>query len=141
VSERGTAIPAHQADIENVLETGEAGTDPNADTHLRSCSAVSGYRIEATDGHMGHVKDFLLEESTWAIRYLVVNTSEWWIGHDVVVAVRWISSVRWMDNAVTVALTREAVKQSPSFDPERNLDREQEAALFKHHGKPGYWND
>ena len=140
-SERGTAVPAHQADVARVLEMGEAGSDPDADTHLRSCRAVTGYRIEAADGHMGEVKDLLLEESTWAIRYLVVNTGEWWSGHDVLVAVRWISSVRWMDNAVTVALTRQAVKDSPAFDPERTLDREHEAALFKHHGKPGYWND
>jgi uncharacterized protein YrrD len=141
VSERGTAIPAHRADIERVLETGDAGSDPAADTHLRSGNAVAGYRIEAADGHMGKVKDFLVEESTWAIRYLVVNTSEWWTGHDVLVAVRWIDSVKWMDNAVTVALTRQAVKDSPTYDPERTLDREHESALFKHHQKTGYWDE
>ena len=139
-NEQGTAIPAHQADIERVRETGEAGPDPGADAHLRSCSAVTGYRIEAADGHMGQVKDFLLEESTWAIRYLVVNTSEWWSDHDVLVAVRWIDTVRWMDNAVTVDLTRQAVKDSPTYDPERTPNREQEAALFKHHGRTVYWD-
>lgn len=46
-----------------------------------------------------------------------------------------------MDNAVTVVLTGQAVKNSPAYDPERTLDREHEAALFKHHGKPGYWAD
>lgn len=138
-NELGTAVPAHRADIKRVLETGEAGSDPDADTHLRSCEAVTGYRIEAADGHMGQAKDFLVEESTWAIRYLVVNTSEWWSGHDVLVAVRWIDSVRWMDNAVTVSLTCQAVKDSPAYDPERNLDRDQEAALFEHHGRTVYW--
>ncbi len=141
VSERGTATPAHRADVGRVLEEGEAGSDPGADTHLRSCGAVVGYRIEAADGHMGKVKGFLLEESTWAIRYLIVNTSEWWVDHEVLVAVRWISSVRWMDNAVTVSLTRQAVKDSPAYDPERPLDREQEVALFRHHQKVGYWTD
>lgn len=138
-NQRGTAIPAHREDIERVLEMGEAGSDPHADTHLRSCGAVTGYRVEATDGHMGQVKDFLVEESTWAIRYLVVNTSEWWSDHEVLVAVGWIESVRWMDNAVTVSLTCQAVKDSPVYDPELPLDREHEAALFKHHGKTGYW--
>ena len=140
-SERGTAIPAHREDVARVLEMGEAGSDPHADTHLRSCSAVSGYRIEALDGHMGKVTDFLVEESTWAIRYLIVNTSEWWSDHEVLLAVRWITSVRWMDNAVTVSQTCEAVKAAPPYDPERPLNREQEAVLFKHHGKPGYWDD
>jgi uncharacterized protein YrrD len=141
VSERGTSLAARRTDIARVLEMGEAGSDPDADAHLRSCSAVTGYRIEAADGHMGKVKDFLVEESTWAIRYLVVNTAEWWTGHDVLVAVRWIDSVRWMDGAVTVSLTRAAVKDSPTYDEDRLLDREQEMALFSHHGKTGYWAD
>jgi hypothetical protein len=139
VSERGNTIATNRADIARVLEMGEAGSDPNADIHLRSCSAVTGYRIEAADGHMGKVKDLLVEESTWAIRYLVVDTAEWWTGHDVLVAVRWIENVRWMDAAVTVSMTRQAVKDSPSYVEERLLDREQEMALFKHHQKPGYW--
>ncbi len=140
-SERGTATPAHRADVERVLKEGEAGSDPGADAHLRSCGAVVGYRIEAADGHMGKVKGFLVEESTWAIRYLIVNTSEWWVDHEVLVAVQWINSVRWMDNAVTVALTRQAVKDSPAYDPECPLDREQEVALFRHHQRAGYWTD
>jgi uncharacterized protein YrrD len=140
-SERGTATPAHRANVARVLEEGEAGSDPDADSHLRSCNAVSGYRIEAADGHMGKIKGFLLEESTWAIRYLIVNTSEWWLDHEVLVAVQWIDTVRWMDNVVTVSLTRQAVKDSPAYDPERTLDRGQEAALFKHHEKGGYWID
>jgi uncharacterized protein YrrD len=140
-SQRGTAIPAHRADVERVLEMGEAGSDPAADTHLRSCNEVMGYRIEAADGHMGNVSDFLVEESTWAIRYLIVNTSEWWSDHDVLVAVSWITSVRWMDNAVTVALTSQAVKAAPLYDSEHSFDRAQEAALFSHHGKPGYWTE
>jgi uncharacterized protein YrrD len=141
VSEQGVSLSAHRSDIARVLEIGEAGFDPEADVHLRSCSAVTGYRIEASDGHMGKVKDFIVEESTWAIRYLVVNTAEWWTGPDVLVAVRWIDSVRWMDDAVTVSLTRAAVKNSPNYDEERLLDREQEMALFQHHGKTGYWDD
>lgn len=140
-NERATAPLAPRADIERVLEMGEAGSDPDADMHLRSCSAVVGYRIEAADGHMGQVEDFLVEESTWAIRYLIVNTSEWWVDHDVLVAVRWIDAVRWMDNAVTTSLTRQAVKDSPAYDPQRPLDREQEAVLFKHHRKAGYWTE
>ena len=142
VSERGMATPPHRAAaIKRAQEIEEAGLGADTDIHLHSCREVAGYRIQAADGHIGQVIDFLLEESTWAIRYLVVNTSKWWSDHDVLVAVRWISSVRWMDNVVTVALTCHAVKDSPAYDPERALDREQEVALFEHHGKAGYWDD
>ena len=142
MSERGMATPPHPAAaIQRAQKMEEAGLGSDADIHLHSCREVAGYRLEAADGHVGQVRDFLLEEATWAIRYLVVNTSKWWSDHDVLVAVRWISSVRWMDETVTVALTCHAVKGSPAFDPERALDREQETALFKYYGKDAYWDD
>ncbi|MEO7066974.1 MAG: PRC-barrel domain-containing protein [Rhodanobacter sp.] len=142
MSERGMATAPHgDADIKRAQGIAEIGLGSDADIHLHSCREVAGYRIEAADGHIGQVKDFLLQESTWAIRYLVINTSKWWSDHDVLVAVRWIHSVRWMDHTVTVALTCLAVKDSPAYDPERELDREQEAALFEHYGKAAYWKD
>ncbi|MEO7065676.1 MAG: PRC-barrel domain-containing protein [Rhodanobacter sp.] len=142
MSERGMATPPHgAADIERAQEIQEAGLGSDADIHLHSCREVAGYRIEAADGRMGQVAGFLLEESTWAIRYLVVNTSKWWSDHDVLVAVQWISNVRWLDNTVTVALTCQAVKDSPAYDPERAMGREQEAALFEHYGRDAYWDD
>ena len=60
------------------------------DPHLRSCEAVVGYHIHATDGEVGHVEGFLIDDETWAIRYLVVNTSNWWLGHKVLIAPQWI---------------------------------------------------
>src|SRR5688572_30756225 len=53
------------------------------DAHLRSCNELKGYQLHATDGDIGHVDDMLVEDRTWAIRYLVVNTSKWWGGHRV----------------------------------------------------------
>ena len=41
--------------------------------------------------------DFLLDDETWAIRYIVVDTSNWWVGHKVLVAPRWIKSVSWLE--------------------------------------------
>jgi hypothetical protein len=134
-----------ESDGQNALERtqsmGEAGFEPGDDIHLRSCEAVVGYHIEASDGDLGHVKGFVMEEGTWAIRYLVVSTSEWWLGHDVLIAVRWITKVSWLDDAVTVGLTRQAVKASPVYDPARLLDREHEEGIFKHYKKTGYWAD
>ena len=48
------------------------------------------YRIEASDGGIGHVQGLLLDEDTWAIRYLIVDTSNWWLGHQVLIAPQWI---------------------------------------------------
>lgn len=110
------------------------------DPHLRSCKAVVGYAIEAIDDEIGHVQGLLVDEDSWAIRYLVVRTSNWWLGHDVLVAPQWIKRVSWADQAVAVDLTRDALKKAPWYDPEVPLTREMEIAVFKHYGRAGYWS-
>ena len=111
----------------------------NDDPHLRSCNAVVGYYIHATDGEVGHVEGFIVDEQTWAVRYLVVNTSNWWLGHQVLIAPQWITGVHWTDHSVTVDLTRDAVKGAPSYDSSAQLNREWEAGLYAHLERPGYW--
>lgn len=111
----------------------------NDDPHLRSCAAVIGYHIHATDGEVGHVDGFLIDDETWAIRYLVVNTSNWWMGHKVLIAPQWIGGVHWSDQAVTVDLTREAVKAAPVYDPSTEMDRQREAGLYTHYSRAPYW--
>ncbi len=79
------------------------------DSHLQSFNAVMGYLIHATDGEIGHVDDMRIDDRTWAIRELVVSTSNWWGGHRVLIAPGSITSVSWADATVAVALTRAEV--------------------------------
>jgi hypothetical protein len=109
------------------------------DCHLRSCRTVIGYHIHATDGDIGHVQDLLVDDQTWAIRYLVVDTSNWWGGHRVLVAPQWIEAVSWPDAKVSVDLTRQAVKAAPRYDSAAQLDREKEEAMYQYYGRTGYW--
>jgi uncharacterized protein YrrD len=109
------------------------------DVHLRSCAVVIGNHVHATDGDIGHVEDLLVEDRTWAIRYLIVNTSNWWVGHQVLVAPRWIDAVSWPEALVSVDLTREALKHAPRYDSAAQLDRQQEQAIYEHFGRPDYW--
>ncbi len=111
----------------------------NDDPHLRSINAVVGYHIKATDGEIGHVEGLLVDEETWAIRYLIVNTSNWWVGHKVLVAPQWIAGVHWSDETVSVDLSRESVKNAPVYDPAAVLDRPWEAGLYRHYKRPAYW--
>jgi sporulation protein YlmC with PRC-barrel domain len=129
---------AERQEREAAYAKAEAQRD-DADPHLRSCKEVKGYHIQATDGEIGHVKDMLVDEETWAIRYLVVDTSNWWFGHQVLVAPQWISGVNWHDETVSVDLTRQAVKDAPVYDPTAQLDREQEIDIHSHYGRAGYW--
>ena len=126
--------------VEGTLETRQTSPaeTPN-DCHLRSGKAVTGYHVHAKDGDIGHVADLLVDDHTWAIRYMIVDTSNWWGGHHVLVAPQWIEAVTWSDKKVSVALTRHAVKDAPPYDGAAQLDRQQEQAIYEHYGHPGYW--
>jgi sporulation protein YlmC with PRC-barrel domain len=77
------------------------------DSHLRSVKEVTGYEIEATDGHLGHVEDFIVDEESWAIQNMVVDTKNWWPGKKVLVSPDSIKNVSWNERLVEVELTNE----------------------------------
>lgn len=106
---------------------------------LRSMKDLEDCAIRATDGDIGHVQGLLADEETWAIRYMIVDTGNRWLGHQVLIAPQWITAVRWSDATVSVNLTRQAVKDAPPYDPAVELDRRQEIGIHKHYGRPGYW--
>jgi len=111
------------------------------DRHLRSTHAVSGYHIQALDGEIGHVEDFIIDDETWAIRYLVVGTRNWWPGKRVLVSPQWIERVSWNESKVFVNLDRETIKQSPEYTEESLLNRDYEIGLHRHYNRKGYWVD
>jgi len=130
---------APRPEAQEAYARAQAAQHRDDDIHLRSCKAVVDYHIEATDGDIGHVQGLLVDEEIWAIRYMVVDTSNWWLGHKVLVAPQWIKEVSWPDATVSVDLTRQAVKDAPPYDPAEQLDRKQETGIYEHYGRPGYW--
>jgi len=111
------------------------------DPHLRSTHAVSGYDIHATDGEIGHVEDFIIDDESWEIRYLIVNISNWWAGKKVLVSPQWIDRVSWDKQSVFINLSREAIKLSPEYTDESLLTRDYEIGLHGHYNRKGYWVD
>jgi hypothetical protein len=109
------------------------------DSHLRSTRAVSGHDIQATDGEIGHVEDFIIDDETWAIRYLVVDTENWQPGKKLLIAPQWIERVSWAESKVFVNLTREAIQQSPEYAEASLPTPEYEARLLRHYHTQGHW--
>jgi sporulation protein YlmC with PRC-barrel domain len=114
-------------------------TVKGADRHLRSTHEVSRYSIHAIDGGIGHVEDFIIDDDTWKIRYLVVNTNNWWAGKKVLISPQWIERISVFHSEVFLGLSREEIKQSPEYSEEALLTREYEARLYKHYHRQGYW--
>jgi uncharacterized protein YrrD len=128
-----------QADDARAAEAEEERRKDGSDPYLRSSNALHKYHIEATDGGMGHVGGLLFDEETWAIRYFIVETSNWWAGHQVLIAPQWIQEISWPDGAISVDLTRQAVKEAPAYDSSLPISQEHEMALHRHHGRAGHW--
>jgi hypothetical protein len=111
------------------------------DSHLRSTKEVSGYHIQARDGEIGHVADFIVDDQTWAIRYLVVDTTNWLPGRKVLISPKWFERVSWTESKVFTSHTREGIKAAPEFTSEALITRDYESRLHEFYKRRGYWLD
>ncbi len=115
-------------------EHGADVQEKNGDPHLRSTEAVTGYHIHAIDGEIGHVEDFLIQDADWSIRYLVVDTKNWWPGKKVLISPRSTQEIDWTDKLVRLDVVRQKVKDSPLYDPSIMIDRAYEKQFHRYYG-------
>jgi sporulation protein YlmC with PRC-barrel domain len=141
----GTAVwgayPVPVLDTERVTDANRPTNRDVADlesVHLRSAKEVSGYHIQALDGEIGHVEDFIVDSSTWTIRYLVIDTSNWIGGRTVVLSPDWVRRVDWSTQKIHVDSTRDMVKHSPPYDPTADISSDYEKALRAHYSRTSH---
>ena len=101
--------------------------------HLRSVAEVMGYRIHAYDGQIGQVKDFIIDDETWKIRWLVVDTRRILPGPKVPLPPAWVESIVWGNNQVQVNLFVDQIRTSPEFDPALIISEEYERKVAEHY--------
>jgi hypothetical protein len=135
---QGAYAVTQLVEVEPELESKDF--EPLHNIHLRGSRQVIGYHIQAIDGAIGHVQDFIVDDETWAIRYMVVDTRNWWPGKQVLVAPQWIRQVGWEEEKVHVDLTRESIKTGPEFDHLATINRDYENKLYDHYKRRKYWS-
>ena len=86
------------------------------DAHLRSAQAVNGYQIKASDGMLGYICDFLMDDQSWVIRQLVIKIGHRFSGKEVQISTSQVERISYEESTVFVTLTREAVEHSPTHD-------------------------
>lgn len=98
-----------------------------------------GYDVEAVDGGIGSI-----DEASWHTdrAHLVVDTGPWIFGRRVLVPAGTVSSIDHESRTVHVELTKDAVKASPEYDPDRRALDEPEFwdaydAHYRAHGGGG----
>jgi hypothetical protein len=117
---------------------GVDSTIDEGDPDLRSIAAVKGYRIHAGDGAIGHVENMLIDDASWDIRYLIIDTRNWWPGQHVLISPHAVKAISWTDRRITLDVTRGQVKTSPAWNPADIVDRAYEQRLHSHYAWPGY---
>jgi hypothetical protein len=134
-------VPGNGTKVPDTFADDDATRYRDQDHHLRSSDEVIGYHMEARDGEIGHLQGMLIDADTLAIRYLIINTSNWWLGHLVLIAPQWITEVSWVNEKIYVDMTQEQVKDAPPYDPDVPFTRDREKGIHHHYGRKGYWED
>ena len=87
-----------------------------ADKHLRSTLAVTGYAIHATDGEIGAVSGFIVDDKSWVVRDLVIETGRWYSGKEVLIASGKIGRISYENSQVLVNLTKSAIQHTAEHE-------------------------
>ena len=77
---------------------------------------MNGYHLQAVDGEIGHISDFLVNATLTDIQYLVVDTRNWLPGKKVVLPPAFIHGIQWDESKVHVTLTEEQIKNAPEYE-------------------------
>ena len=120
---------------ENIDESAIEGQENN-DPHLQSTDAVKGYAIHATDGEIGKVVDYILDDSDWKIDYLVVDTGSWLNSKKVLLPTSWITQVKWDNEIVIVNVTTNEIENSPAYNSSEPINEVDEKSIYDYYGRP-----
>lgn len=107
---------------------------------LRSIGELVGYTISATDGDIGQVDDFLFDDTSWIVRYLVADTGAWLARRRVLLSTVALGEADWSGHVFSVHLSKQQIEESPELDTEQPVSRQREEDLFSHYAWSPYWH-
>ena len=106
---------------------------------LRSAKQLLGDKLGASDGEIGHVKDFYFDDQNWAVRYLVADTGSWLPGRLVLLSPHAFGGLDQTEKVLRVNLTRKQIGNSPSIETHKPVSRQYEEEYYRYYGWPFYW--
>jgi hypothetical protein len=106
---------------------------------LRSIKQLYGDKLGASDGEIGHVKDFYFDDQTWAVRYVVADTGSWLPGRQVLISPHAFGSLHQAGELLLVNLTRKQIENSPAIESHKPVSRKYEEEYYRYYGWPYYW--
>ena len=82
-----------------------------------NASDLSGFDVEATDGHIGKIDEATNDTSA---SYVVVDTGFWIFGKKRLIPAGVVERIDPNDEKVYVRMTKDQIKDAPDYDPNRN---------------------
>jgi sporulation protein YlmC with PRC-barrel domain len=119
-----------------VMQNDKENADDNEsddDPHLRSTKNVTGYSVNATDGEIGNVEDFIIDDRNWKLDFVIVDTGKWFPGKKVIISPKWIKKIEWETSTLIVKVSAENVKNSPVYDPIKPISEDDESSLHSYY--------
>jgi sporulation protein YlmC with PRC-barrel domain len=133
-----TVMKSELQDLKEKDEQKVAAVKTEPETNLRRAKEVIGYQVKGRDDRLGKVADFILDDATWDLRYLVLDTKGSG-DKKVLIAPFWIKWIRFDEKKVFIDLNNEVITDSPGFDPNQPIQRDYEEVLYDYYGRPYYW--
>jgi uncharacterized protein YrrD len=131
----GLGVPVSMYDVIIDEDKKNTGKEIEGDPHLRSSHKVTGYSIKATDGRIGEIEDFIIDDGAWKINFLVVDTGHWFPGKKVLISPEWIKEIDWLTSSVIINASVERVKNSPEYDASQPVNEAYEENLHDYYGR------
>ena len=106
-----------------VMDEAQNDLSQHTDNHLRACGEVSGYEVSTSDDNVGHITDFVFDNSNWAMTLLIVDTHNWLPGgKKLALLPKDISALDWSSHQVTVNLSHDGLMERPEVDLDKLSD-------------------
>lgn len=139
--------------IEPVPATGSTAVEDEAladtdrekvdDVHLRSVREVTGYSVigqrTADEGggidKVGRVVDLIVNDSSWALRAFIVDSSRLPFSKKVLLPVDVVGEIDWASRQVITDVPAERIEEAPPFDPNEPINERLESVLYDVYGR------
>jgi len=106
---------------------------------LRNAQQIYGKKLGASDGGIGQVKDFYVDDRTWTIRYLIADASSWLADRQVLILPKVVRSLDPEHASIPIDLTRKQIEDSPPISLHLPVSRQYEEQYHRYYGMPYYW--
>jgi len=84
------------------------------DPHIHNTRDVVGYHVQGSDGPIGYVSDFVINDESWSVSDLVVNMRNWLPGRQILIPTAHIEEVRGANRSMRISLSRKSIRETAS---------------------------